>query len=120
MFQTSSKERARLNFGGPLVLRYPGEMEAVLLALVCAVDMLTTLWWVQTGVATEANPLLAWTFHQHPIWFVLLKCLTFLPALFLVPRLGVKRPEFAQGALRFACLAYMAVYVVGVERLSAG
>jgi hypothetical protein len=103
-----------LDFGGAFVERYPGEREALVLALVCAVDMLTTLWWVARGIASEANPLLAWTLDHHPLLFVLLKCATFLPPLLLVPRLGRERPEFTRRALAFACLAYIGIYVLAV------
>ncbi|GAB4462211.1 MAG: hypothetical protein OHK0029_28670 [Armatimonadaceae bacterium] len=105
----------RLNFGGRLLARRAGEPEAVLLMLICALDMYTTLWWVLNGEASEANPLLAWTFYHHPVWFVLLKCATFLPALTLVPHLGRKRPNFTRWTLRFAIPLYIGTYFIGVS-----
>lgn len=103
-----------LEFGGHFKALYPGEREAMILALVCAIDMLTTLWWVTHGIASEANPILAWTLQHHPLLFVLFKCATFLVPLFLVTRLGRERPEFTRCALSIACIAYITIYTLAV------
>ena len=104
-----------LFFGGRLLVRRAGEREAFLLAMICALDMYTTLWWVMNGEAMEANPLLAWTFHHHPIWFVFLKCATFLPALAAVPYLSKRHPRFTPWLLRFAILLYLGLYGIGLN-----
>jgi hypothetical protein len=105
----------RLNFFGPLRLRRAGEKEAFLLAVICALDMYTTLWWVLHGEATEANPFLAWTFNHSPLWFVAVKCLSCLPAIFLLTTLAQKRKTLTVFLLRFAIVAYIAVYVGNVR-----
>ena len=105
----------RLRFWGPLRLRRAGEKEAFILALICALDMLTTLWWVIHGVATEANPLLAWTFQLHPLWFVLVKGISCLPALYLLTALAQSRPTLTVGLLRFCIFAYLALYLIHVR-----
>lgn len=104
-----------LFFGGRLLIRRAGEKEAFILAMICALDMYTTLWWVVNGEAMEANPLLAWTFHHHPIWFVFLKCATFLPALAAVPYLGRRHPKFTPWLLRCAILVYLGMYSIGLN-----
>ncbi len=38
-------------------------------------DALFTLHWIQTGQATEANPVLWELAHYHPMWFVIAKSL---------------------------------------------
>jgi|GEM_PF-1324316 hypothetical protein len=108
-------QRWKLDFTGELLARRAGEREAVTLLLVCALDMYTTLWWVINGEAVEANPLLAWTFHIHPVWFVLLKCATCLPALALIPLIGKRRPHSTQWLLRFAIVLYISLYAIGVQ-----
>lgn len=36
-------------------------------------DAVLTVIWIQTGLATEANPVLADLVTQHPVWFVIVK-----------------------------------------------
>lgn len=108
------RNRLRLRFGGPLLARRAGEREALVLAIICAVDMYTTLFWVLLGHAVEANPLLAPTFQTHPLAFVLLKSLTCLPALWMAQRLARRHPRFVVWLLRGIIAAYIAIYAVAV------
>ncbi|MDX1933863.1 MAG: DUF5658 family protein [Capsulimonadales bacterium] len=100
-----------LFFGGPFYFRRAGEKEALILALICALDMYSTLWWVLHGEAREANPLLAWTFHYHPIVFILTKSITFLPALYLLTVAAQKRRHLSVRMMRLAILAYVTIYL---------
>jgi hypothetical protein len=105
----------RPSFRGPLRVRRAGEREAFLLTLICAVDMYTTLYWVVMGYATEANGRLAWTFNHHPIWFVVVKCASCLPALLLAPQLAQRRPQFTVWLLRITIFTYLAYYCVNIR-----
>jgi len=108
-----------LDFGGGLRLRHRlGEREAFTLALICALDMYTTLWWVMNGHATEANPLLSWTFAIHPAVFVAVKCLSFGPALLLARHLARRHPVLVSRLLRLVIVGYVGVYLVGTFGLS--
>ena len=100
----------RPRFTGPLYLRRAGEKEAFILAGICMLDMYTTLFWVVFGMATEANPILSWTFKEHPASFVAVKSLTCLPAILLAPRLAQKRKNFTVWLLRGTIVAYLALY----------
>ena len=115
MISAATIERRRgrqgLQFRGPLLMRRAGEKEALALALVCALDMYTTLYWVVMGQAIEANPLLAPTFQAHPVAFVAVKSLSCLPALFLAPRLARRHPRFTVWLLRAVIAAYIAIYL---------
>jgi len=102
------------DFGGVLRLRRAAEREAFLLTLVCALDMFTTLYWVMTGRATEANGGLAWTFHYHPFWFVVVKCASCFPALLLARRLALRRPRFTAWLLRVILIVYVTYYFASV------
>jgi hypothetical protein len=104
----------RPDFRGVLRMRRAGEREALLLTLVCALDMFTTLYWVVTGHATEANGGLAWTFHYHPIWFVLVKSASCFPALLFATRLARRRPRFTAWLLRAILAAYVTFYCANV------
>lgn len=113
---TEGKEAAgrrsgyRITFKGALQMRRAAEREAFVLLLVSFIDMMTTLFWVSTGRATEANPLLGWTFNHHPIGFVLVKMAATLPAIFLAPKLAQKYPAFTIWLLRAVIVAYVLIY----------
>ena len=117
--QASSERRVswwtKLKFRGPLLARRAGEPEALLLTLICAIDMYTTIWWVLTGFAVEANPHLAWTFRVHPIAFVIVKCASCLPALLLAPVLAQKYPKMVAWLLRIIIVVYIGAYLAFVK-----
>ena len=104
------RSRWRPRFGKRLLVRRAGEREALLLSVLCMADMATTLWWVVTGVASEANPVLAWTFESHPAVFVLVKGATCVPALMLAPRLAQRHRRFTVWLLRGIALLYVVLY----------
>jgi len=108
--QSDRRRRWKPNFSGRFMMRRAGEKESVVLGIICAADMLTTLFWVMTGVAKESNPVLGWTFAGHPIIFVIIKCLACMPALILAPRLAQSHRHFTIWLLRVIILAYVAVY----------
>jgi hypothetical protein len=92
-------------------MRRAGEKECFLLAVICALDMYTTLYWVVMGYAREANPLLAWTFEHHPALFVILKGGSCIPALILAPRLAQRHKNFTVWLLRIVIAAYLYFYI---------
>jgi hypothetical protein len=95
----------RPHFRGPLRMRRAGEKEAFLLAVICALDMYTTLYWVVMGYASEANQLLAWTFEHHPAMFVAVKGASCIPALILAPRLAQRHPRFTVWSVPPTCFS---------------
>ena len=109
------RARFRLQFGGRLLARRAAERETLLLALICALDMYTTVYWVVNGQAIEANPLLAPTFEAHPMAFVLTKSLFCLPALCLAPRLAQRHPHFTIWLLRAIIVGYIGIYLAAVK-----
>lgn len=98
----------------PFDLKRPAALEIMILLFICAADMYSTVYWVQTGQAIEANPLLAWTFHLHPAVFVVVKAATFLPTLFLASLLAQRRPDLVTKLLRCVIAAYIIMYLGGV------
>jgi hypothetical protein len=101
--------------GGRLLCRRTAEKEALVLGAICMLDMYTTLFWVIQGDATEANPLLSWTFDRHSVVFVLIKSASCVPALLLAPRLAQKHPKFTVWLLRAVIVAYIWFYVTHVK-----
>ena len=104
------RRRFRINFGGHLTLRRAAERETLLLLIISYIDMMTTLYWVSTGRATEANPFLQWTFSHHPVAFVIVKMLATLPAIYFAPKLAQKHPVFTTWLLRSVIAVYLLVY----------
>ncbi len=109
---TERRKQGSLQFGGRLQARRAGEAEALILGLLCTLDMITTLWWVVFGHASEANGLLAWTFRIHPAVFVVAKCASWLPALILAPILARRRRTLTVWLLRSIIVLYILFYFV--------
>jgi len=105
----------RFDFSKKLRIRRAGEREVLLLTLVCALDMYTTIWWVLTGQAHEGNKLIAWTFSHNPVLFVLIKCGSCLPALLLAPYLAQRHPKLTIWLLRGILVAYIGLYLANVK-----
>jgi hypothetical protein len=108
--ETERRKRSKLRFGGNLQARRAGEIEALVLGLLCTLDMITTLWWVVFGQASEANGLLAWSFKFHPAAFVVVKCASWLPALLLAPYLARRRKTMTVWLLRAIIVLYVVLY----------
>ncbi len=100
----------------PFDIRRPAAVEVLLLLALCSLDMFSTIYWVRTGQATESNPFLAWTFHLHPLLFVLVKVGTYLPPLLLAAYLARRHPRLVTILLRVVILAYVGLYLYGVLR----
>ena len=90
------------------------QWESVLFALICICYMLSTLFWVHQGIATEANPMLARCLQQGVAVFCGTKLLSFVPMLLFSAWYRTKQPKFIALALRLAIAAYVAMYIIGV------
>ena len=106
--------KKKFDWSRALRVRRAGEKEALLLTIICALDMYSTLWWVVNGNAHEANALLAWTFSINPALFIIVKGASCLPALLLAPRLAQKHPKLVIYLLRTILACYLASYVGGI------
>jgi hypothetical protein len=71
-------------------------------------DMLSTVWGVQAGLLTEANPLLRWCMDQGNVLFVLVK--TALCAQFVFTALLLVR-KAKQCTVQFAVLTFLVIVV---------
>lgn len=82
-------------------------IESLVLMFICTADMLSTLYFVSTGRATEQNPIMAACINHSSAMFVLVKILSFIPFVIAVELYRKKNPEFA----RKICIAAIALYV---------
>lgn len=91
-------------------------IESVILVVICLADMLSTLYFVLNGSATEQNPIMAACINHSPMTFVLVKMASFVPFIVAVELYRRKNPSFA----RTACRAAIALYVVTFVTLTLG
>lgn len=85
-------------------------------AVICLADMLTTLYWVHAGVASEANPVLARALQAGPACFAGEKIASFAPALIAAAAYRTRRPRFVAFFLRAALAGYVIIYAASVLR----
>ncbi len=89
--------------------------ESRLLALLCTLDLGSTVWMLTHNLATEANPLLRYYLDTGGlISFVGAKILLYLGPLYVLEMMRRSRPRFVQGLLRLAVCLYAASYVLSV------
>lgn len=88
--------------------------ETVWIAAICMLDLVTTLFWVSRGIAREANPLMAHFLNMGAPPFVLVKVLTFLPAVVAAEWYRPANPVLVKTAMRWTIVLYLSAYAIGV------
>ncbi len=89
--------------------------ESLVLALICALDLVTTLGLMASGTAGEANPILRFYLQNGgEVCFAAAKVLLFLGPIFVLEVFRRRRPRFVQSVLRAGILLYILSYGVGV------
>lgn len=86
--------------------------ESIILAFICIADMLVTLYYVVSGLAIEANPVMAAAFDHSPQMFVIIKTLSFVPFIVAAELYYKHNPSFVKLISRAAIGVYLALYVV--------
>ena len=88
--------------------------DSLLLFAICTADMCSTLYWVHTGAASEANPWMAFCLAHGDAGFVAAKFASFLPLLAFAAYYRARRPRLIAVSLRGTVVLYAAVYLVAV------
>lgn len=88
--------------------------ESVLLFAICTADMLSTLYWVHTHQATEANPWMAFWLEHGDVTFCAIKLMSFLPFLVVAAYFRPRRPRLIAVALRGTLILYTLMYALSV------
>lgn len=88
--------------------------ETWIIAVIGLADLATTLYWVYNHGAQEANPIFARYLAMGPFYFALTKIVMLVAPLFVLEWARRHRPAFTKFALRFAIVAYLGMYSVGV------
>jgi hypothetical protein len=93
-------------------MRLKISIESIVLIAICLADMLTTLYLVLKGMATEQNPIMAACIRHSPATFVLVKLVSFVPFVVAVELYRRRNPEFARRACLYAIGLYVVAFVV--------
>ena len=88
--------------------------DSVLLLVICMADMLSTLYFVHAGMATESNPVMAYWMNISDGAFCAAKIVSFLPLLIVAAYYRESRPKLVIFSLRCAIVLYLTIYVVAV------
>jgi hypothetical protein len=96
----------------------PLSRESLILFVIGVADLATTLLWVNSHGATEANPVFAHYLAEGPFVFALMKLVLLAAPIYLLEWARCHRPIFTLRAARFAIGAYLVLYAVGFARLN--
>ena len=88
--------------------------ESWILMVLGTADLVTTILWIERGMAREANPLFSYLWNQGLPAFILAKYTFLLGPILIVEWARRRHPGFALWGLRAGALAYVLVYVAGV------
>lgn len=86
--------------------------ENVALFVVCMADMISTLYFVHSGMAVEDNPVFRQLLQHGDSTFVVMKFLSFLPLIATSTYYRHRRPRLIVGAMRLTVGVYIVLYIV--------
>lgn len=89
-------------------------IEVAVLFLICTLDMLSSAWLFQHGLAVEGNPILRGFAEAGIAPFMGAKLASFLPALVVAEWYRRIRPRRARPLLRCTIVGYVGVYLLAV------
>lgn len=86
--------------------------ESLILIGICIVDLVSTLFLLNTRAALEGNPLMAFYLSYGIGAFIMAKLTLVVLPVFIVEWSRQFRPKFVRSMLRAAIVAYLAAYLV--------
>src|SRR5262245_56389200 len=91
--------------------------ETTAIASLGAFDLMSTIYFLATGQAREANPFMQNVLlHTGPPGFIVVKALFLAGPLVIAEIARRERPDFVRMALRFAAVAYAIALIVAYSR----
>lgn len=88
--------------------------EGVAITFICLADLITTLYWIREGIAWEGNPMLAHFLEMGTVPFIVVKIVTFLPAICLAEWYRPRNPVLIRKVMRWVIAGYIIGYVAGI------
>lgn len=92
--------------------------ESKILAGICLLDMVSTVWLVTSGLAGEANPVMRFYLDVGLFWFIFAKSLLVIAPVFVLELLRVRSPHFVRGLMRVGILLYLLCYGLSVWQVN--
>ncbi|MBI3912194.1 MAG: hypothetical protein HY320_14850 [Armatimonadetes bacterium] len=93
--------------------------ETIILSLLCFGDLFHTVYLIQVHGWSEGNPLMAAVLAAGLLPFILVKLLSFMPALILAEWCRRRRPGCIERVMRVVAVLYVAIYAVGLLGINA-
>ena len=92
--------------------------QAILLLVLALMDALFTLFFIQSGMATEANPFMAFYYAIHPISFLAVKALLTAGGLYLmIPHLNRRYIQLSIAGLTVVYAFVIIYHFSGLARM---
>ena len=92
-------------------VRLRDNWDSAALLAICLLDMLTTLYWVHTHQAVEANPVMAYFLHRGDAAFCVAKLACVVPFVVLATCYRRRRPRLIAIALRTTLILFIGIYI---------
>ena len=93
--------------------------ESVVLAVICLLDLCSTIFWVSYRHATEGNPVMAYYLtHWGIAGFAAAKMVLLAMPLLIAEYARRTNPRFVHNALRFGIIGYISLYSLGVFQIN--
>ncbi len=86
--------------------------ESLVILAICTLDLLSTVWLLSVGRATEANPLMAALLRHSLALFCIVKMGTVISLIAATEWYRRYNPRFVRSAMRTAIAGYLAIYLV--------
>ena len=93
--------------------------ESWALAVICTVDLITTIYLVQNHGAAEANPVMRYFLELGYVAFIIAKAFMFVIPLAILEWARRRQPAFVRGMLRVGIVLYLGSYGAVVWRINA-
>lgn len=87
-------------------------IESIVILIICTLDLLSTVWLLAAGLATEANPLMAFLMRHSPALFCGVKMGTVFCLIGMAEWYKRYNPAFVRSVMRTAIAVYLAMYFV--------
>ncbi len=86
--------------------------ESIAIMAICMADLVSTIWLLAAGLATEANPLMARLLSHSPLLFCTVKMGTVTCLVTVTEWYKKHNPTFVRNVMRAAIASYLAIYFI--------
>jgi hypothetical protein len=88
--------------------------ETYVMGAVCLLDLILTLWLIQTGRAVEGNPVMQAALGMGIFYFILVKCVYTFAPLGLLEMVGRRYTDLVRRYLRLGIAIYVCMHLASI------